>query len=187
MVLAVLGNANSRSSGIFVAIGDTVASGIVVLSPISLLIWTNPMNLSNLPGKLSFPRGIRWHLKRLHHEAFHIASGPCDLRVSELGPKEVRDVAKDFNAMADAMQSLEKLATAGKKAVMITHEVRNPLSSIGLNLELLREELETLEGDRTEAEVLSEAIAVEVERLTEITEEYLRLARGDSKSVETTS
>ena len=40
----------------------------------------------------------------------------------------------------------ERLAAVGKIAAQITHEVRNPLSSIGLNAELLEEELGSL-GD----------------------------------------
>jgi len=56
---------------------------------------------------------------------------------------------------------------------MITHEVRNPLSSIGLNAELLEDEL----GDNPEARNLCGAIHREVDRLTAITEEYLAFTR----------
>ncbi len=58
-------------------------------------------------------------------------------------------------------------------AAHVTHEVRNPLSSITLNLELLEDELPP-EG---EARTLFVAIRREVERLTELTEQYLSVAR----------
>jgi two-component system, NtrC family, sensor kinase len=70
----------------------------------------------------------------------------------------------------------ERLAAVGKMAAMITHEVRNPLSSIGLNTELLEEELAT-DGSSQEAKNLLTAIHREVDRLTAITEEYLAFAR----------
>ncbi|MBA3541039.1 MAG: two-component sensor histidine kinase, partial [Deltaproteobacteria bacterium] len=70
----------------------------------------------------------------------------------------------------------ERMAAVGMMAAMITHEVRNPLSSIGLNTELLEEELI---GSKNEAEArgLCRAITHEVDRLTAITEEYLAFAR----------
>ena len=68
----------------------------------------------------------------------------------------------------------ERLAAVGKMAAMITHEVRNPLSSIGLNTELLDDELG---ADADEARALCRAITHEVDRLTAITEEYLAFAR----------
>jgi len=71
-------------------------------------------------------------------------------------------------------EEAERLAAVGKMAAMITHEVRNPLSSIGLNTELLEEELG---GGPSEAKDLLRAIHHEVDRLTAITEEYLAFAR----------
>jgi signal transduction histidine kinase len=52
--------------------------------------------------------------------------------------------------------------------------VRNPLSSIGLNVEMLEEETS---GSGPEVQALLRAIHREVDRLTAVTEEYLRLAR----------
>jgi signal transduction histidine kinase len=72
----------------------------------------------------------------------------------------------------------ERLAAVGKMAATIAHEVRNPLSSIGLNAELLDEELSELPEPRaTEARNLCRAITSEVDRLTGITETYLSFAR----------
>jgi signal transduction histidine kinase len=59
-------------------------------------------------------------------------------------------------------------------AAQVTHEVRNPLSSLALNVDLLEEEL----GKRDdEVMALLTAVKLEVERLTQLTEKYLSLAR----------
>ena len=70
----------------------------------------------------------------------------------------------------------ERLATAGKMAAQVTHEIRNPLSSLGLNAELLEEEL-SLKSSTDEARALLKAMQDEIDRLTKITESYLRYSR----------
>jgi two-component system, NtrC family, sensor kinase len=124
-------------------------------------------------------------LRRLRDAAREIARGDYGQRIEERGPREVADLAREFNTMGSAIQErerelvrTERLAAIGKMAAMITHEVRNPLSSIGLNTELLEEELGQLEGERpAEARALCRAIQAEVDRLTDITETYLHFAR----------
>ncbi len=120
-------------------------------------------------------------LRRLRDAASRVASGDYGSRIDEKGPSEVKDLARELNAMAHAVEERERelvrserLAAVGKMAAMITHEVRNPLSSIGLNTELLDDEL----GEhQNEARELVRAIHREVDRLTAITEEYLSFAR----------
>ncbi len=68
----------------------------------------------------------------------------------------------------------ERLAAAGQLAAQITHEIRNPLSSVALNVELLEDEIETASP---EARSLLGSITKEVDRLNTITEDYLRFAR----------
>jgi two-component system NtrC family sensor kinase len=94
---------------------------------------------------------------------------------------EVGALAREWNAMAAALQEREQrlrrseqLAAVGKMAAQITHEVRNPLTAIGLNAELLADEFA---GPDSEAQTLARAIVKEVDRLTNITEQYLRFAR----------
>ncbi len=124
-------------------------------------------------------------LRRLRDGARRIAQGQYRSRIAEDGPVEVADLAREFNVMARAIEERERelvrserLIAVGKMAAVITHEVRNPLSSIGLNTELLEEELSLLSDDRAaEALGLCRAINTEVDRLAAITEEYLQFAR----------
>ena len=80
-------------------------------------------------------------------------------------------------AQARLVQS-ERLATIGQMSAKVSHEVRNPLSSISLNAELLEDELQGLPGGRrAEAANLVAAIRSQVDVLSAVTEEYLRFAR----------
>jgi len=86
-------------------------------------------------------------------------------------------VAEDVTEELDTKERLiqnERLAAIGRMAAHVTHEVRSPLSSIGLNIELLEDELPRL---NREALALISAIKREIESLAGITEEYLRVAR----------
>lgn len=129
-------------------------------------------------------------IRALREGAQRIASGAFDERVVVRSDDEVGQLAEEFNTMANALlmrdgklaaqrQELmraDRLITIGKMASQITHEVRNPLSSIGLNAELLEEELQELEASSETVTMLRD-IHHEVDRLKAITEEYLRYAR----------
>ena len=131
-------------------------------------------------------------LRRLRDGARRIAEGEYKSRIDPTGPAEVADLASEFNVMAVAIEERERqlvrserLIAVGKMSAVITHEVRNPLSSIGLNTELMTELVDDLaaamEGEAAdevqEARSLCAAITNEVDRLTAITEEYLQFAR----------
>src|SRR5207248_2323810 len=47
----------------------------------------------------------------------------------------------DLRTMEERLVQAERLATIGRFASQIAHEIRNPLSSISLNVELLEDEL----------------------------------------------
>ena len=110
-----------------------------------------------------------------------VAGGEYAQRTGVTSHDEIGDLAREFDAMADAIQERERrlirserLATVGRMAAQIAHEVRNPLSSIGLNAELLGDELAP---GADEARRLIASIIGEVDRLAEITETDLRFAR----------
>jgi two-component system NtrC family sensor kinase len=116
---------------------------------------------------------------RLH--ARQIAGGDYARRIGLRSRDEIGDLAREFDAMAQAIEEREhqlirseRLATVGRVAAQITHEIRNPLASIGLYAELLGDEVP---ADRDEGRRLLASISGEVDRLSEITESYLRFVR----------
>ena len=120
------------------------------------------------------------------------SEGKYETPVSVTGGDEIAELAEEFSKMGLSLrernkqleeQSMalvrsERFATIGKISTLITHEIRNPLSSIGLNAELLEEEISQFEGcDTGESRALLKAIGGEVDRLRDVTEEYLQFAR----------
>src|SRR5690606_26307037 len=93
------------------------------------------------------------------------------------------DVTEELRTKQRLIQT-ERLAAMGRMAAHVTHEVRNPLSSIGLNVEMLADEI----GEAgPEATALLRAVEREIDRLTAVTEEYLRLARLPAPRLEAES
>lgn len=108
--------------------------------------------------------------------AFDVAVAP--FVIGDAGARGALIVADDVTEREHARRRLlqaERLAAIGRMAAHVTHEVRNPLSSMALNAEMLADEIQS--EDRGEAQRLVRAIQREIDRLTGLTEEYLRVAR----------
>ncbi len=132
-------------------------------------------------------------LARLMDRARAVARGDLTARRVAPADDEIGQLEGAFETMVSGVSraqalalSNERLAAIGKMAAHVTHEIRNPLSAMGLNIEMLEEEVlqldassrrERSETKETEAKVLLRAIKREVERLEHLSEEYLRVAR----------
>ena len=96
----------------------------------------------------------------------------------------MREIAEREHAEAEMRrleqqaQQAEHLALLGRLAAGVSHEIRNPLSAVGLHVELLEEELQVLVGDEQPElkESLSE-IKTQLARLEDVVQNYLALAR----------
>lgn len=80
----------------------------------------------------------------------------------------------DLRTMEQRLLQSERLATVGRFASQIAHEIRNPLNSISLNVELLEDELK---NSNAEAKGLIGSVLRELDRLNDIVSEYLQFSR----------
>jgi len=86
----------------------------------------------------------------------------------------IRDVTEKKRLQANELHS-QRLAVVGRMAARIAHEVKNPLASIRLNIEMLESEFGEIpdKSMKKEACELLRSVISEVERLDSITREYL--------------
>lgn len=119
-------------------------------------------------------------LMRLSDKVVDVGLVPIRDRAGASQP-DVLVLAEDVTSREETAERLlqtERFAAIGRLAAQITHEIRNPLSSVGLNIELLGDDLAHLPPERRrEAKAILDAVGKEVDRLTQITEGYLRFAR----------
>lgn len=108
-------------------------------------------------------------LERLAAAADAVREGRWDGRVEERGTDEVARVAGAFNSMTESLDRTmaeladrRALAAVGEFAASLAHEIRNPLTSIQLDLQMVEERLPV--GDRLGREVQARALA-ELRRL----------------------
>lgn len=80
----------------------------------------------------------------------------------------------DLHTLEQRLLQAERLATVGRFASQIAHEIRNPLNSISLNIELLQDEVA---GAGPEARSLIGSVMRELDRLNSIVGEYLQFSR----------
>jgi signal transduction histidine kinase len=110
-------------------------------------------------------------IDRLRAASRRLAAGDLDARAPEDGPRELAELGRSFNAMA---QSLEELFDARRELVAAaSHDLRTPVASIAAMLEALEDGLAGLD------EYLG-PLQEETHRLAVLVEDLFELARIDA-------
>ena len=107
----------------------------------------------------------------------HLALRSRSLRLA--AQEEARRVRSELELQARVSECERRrasLAAFSQLAAHVAHEVRNPLASIGLNLELLQEEMAACGASPPVSQLLA-AIQGETDRLQKMTDDYLAFAR----------
>jgi len=127
-------------------------------------------------------RRLTASLEDLSRAAGSVAAGDLEARVEEAGPPAVRALARAFNGMSaalrrtlDRLSQREALAAVGEFAASLAHEVRNPLTSIRVDIE---RSTRKLDHDPEATRALLQRALGEVDRLNTSVTDFLRIARS---------
>jgi signal transduction histidine kinase len=126
-------------------------------------------------------------LVRLAAAAEAVSRGDLDKKVDERPRDEVGRVARAFNSMTESLRDTlrelslrESLAAVGEFAASLAHEVRNPLTSIRVDLQRVEEKL----PEESDARDLLRRALGEIERVDRSVTGALRIARSGKITLE---
>jgi signal transduction histidine kinase len=119
-------------------------------------------------------------LRDLAAAAAAVSNGDLEQQVENPGVDEVGRVARAFNSMTKSLRrtlgelaSRESLAAVGEFAASLAHEIRNPLTSVRVDLQAVEERL----PDEPDLRVRLESALAEIDRLNLTVEDTLQVAR----------
>lgn len=144
------------------------------------LIWAGAVILGLLLTYAATERIVK-PLKDLDRAAGEVAMQNYDYRVSVDSDDELGRLAATFNEMCDSLQSAraelirrERIATIGRLASSIVHDLRNPLAAIYGGSEMLVDTQPTPAQTRRIAENIYRAS----KRIQELLDDLVRVTRG---------
>lgn len=113
-----------------------------------------------------------------------MATGDLRYRIRPLGHDEVSRLAKNINTMASRLHEFqrqlkrgERLETLNKLASVLSHEIRNPLNSMVINMQLMRREFLRKEIEARKLEHYHQIINSEIGRVESLVSNFLLIAK----------
>jgi signal transduction histidine kinase len=130
-------------------------------------------------------RSVNRPIADLVEAAGRVGAGELTLRLKESSRDEIGVLKAAFNRMVEGIVKLEETQkrverseVASQLAARMAHEIKNPLNSIGLIVDYLRDRFRPVhEADQMKFGELSDNIKTELARLNEIVERFLRFAK----------
>lgn len=112
------------------------------------------------------------------------SQGELNYRISRVTDDEIGALAENFNEMAERLivfqnrlKRTEVLETLSKLASVLSHEIRNPLNSMVINMQILKREISREEINRGRVEKFYGILASEIKRVDQLVSDFLLIAR----------
>lgn len=118
-------------------------------------------------------------LANLKRNAIKIEEGNYGTKVDILSNDEIGELAEAFNSMSQTLKNnteelikKEKLAALGEMAAVLAHEIKNPLTSIKMNVDILEESLQLKNNDEFPFSIMKK----EINRLNNLVKDVLQFS-----------
>ncbi len=130
-------------------------------------------------------------VKRFTTPLFHLLKGVKEISVGNLKYKielpykdELSILAGEFNEMAHnlgrqqiQLQKMERMSTMSRFASMVSHEIRNPLNSMGINMQMIIRLAQKDPVPLDKLQHFTSMISSEIERIDDLINNFLVIAR----------
>lgn len=163
-LMASIEDINQAKRQSAITIGLVAISAIIMITIIGSIIAIN----------------ITAPVKKLLNATERLASGDLNTEVKVKTKDEIGSLARSFDQMTkelklsrDKLVQTEKLAVVGKLSAGIAHEIRNPLTSMKMIIQLLRKKVQNDESAKESIQI----ILNEMDRLELIISGFLDFAR----------
>lgn len=113
-----------------------------------------------------------------------LSSGELKYRIPTIGNDEISTLAVQFNIMAKKLLRIqmklkrtERLETLNKMASILSHEIKNPLNAMVINMQILKNELSKNPLNIDKINDYYSVISSEIERVDKLVNDFLILAK----------
>jgi nitrogen fixation/metabolism regulation signal transduction histidine kinase len=158
---------------------DSIQIGLFVVEESKItMLNTSAQEMWNIEINASPPS---WMLGHIDSE-MKIQSRIYQVTIADFGLSGHIVVTEDITQRINDKEQLhraQRLALIGKMLAQVTHEIRNPLNAMSLNVEMLIEEDLSTMGNE-----MLEIISIEIRRLEKTTQRYLDLSRRKETFIE---
>jgi len=131
-----------------------------------------------------YSRWIVKPVKQLVSGMEQFSQGELNYRIAKVTDDEIGTLAENFNEMAERLiefqnklKRTEVLETLGKLASVLSHEIRNPLNSMVINMQILKRELAKEKINKERVEKFYGILAAEIKRVDQLVTDVLLIAR----------
>lgn len=111
-------------------------------------------------------------------------SGNLQHKIQMKNQDELGELAQEFNSMARSLlsnqrklQKMERLEALSRFSALVSHEIRNPLNSMNINMQILKRLIHRKEISPEKKIKYLEVISSEISRINELVTNFLTIAR----------